>query len=315
MKTTRNMLGDEHRSIFARDGFCTLSAISPADEVEIIRAELMSLFERKAGINEGALTDLVSPDGAPGNSPQILNPSNYSAVLRKTRHREACFAIAREILGPDAKIAFEQALYKPAESGASTPWHQDDAFTADADADVDQITIWMPLQDVDEQNACMRYIPGSQQWPILEHHSLGNDPRVQALECNLPDDAPQPASVPLKAGDCVIHGSRTLHSATANKSGRSRLAYALAFDGPPRRRDGPEIFPWHTHQRTRSRELQRQWLLKGGIFVQTWRKIRQGRFNDPRRFGYKASRWMRKVFRGRAGAGEAPRNETNHPQD
>lgn len=315
MTTTREILGDDQRSVFSSVGFCALPAISLAEEVELIRTELMSLFERKAGVKEGALTDLVSPDGAPGNSPQILNPSNYSAALRRTRHREACFAIAREILGPDAKIAFEQALFKPAGSGAPTPWHQDDAFTADADADVDQITIWMPLQDVDEQNACMRYIPGSQHWPILEHHSLGNDPRVQALECNLPEDAPEAVFVPLKAGECVVHSSRTMHSSTANVSGRPRLAYALAFDGPPRRRSGPEIFPWHVYQRTLSRKLHRQWLMSGGIFVQAWRKIRQGRFNDPRRFGYKVSRLVRKVFRGHWGAGHAPRDGTGHAQD
>jgi ectoine hydroxylase-related dioxygenase (phytanoyl-CoA dioxygenase family) len=315
MKTTRGMLGDDQRLSFARDGFCLLSKISPAAEVDIIRAELMSLFERKAGVKEGALTDLVAPDGAPGNSPQILNPSNYSAVLRKTQHRETCFAIAREILGPDAKIAFEQALFKPPGSGAPTPWHQDDAFTADADADVDQITIWMPLQDVDEQNACMRYIPGSQEWPILDHHSLGHDPRVQALECSLPKDAPPPVSVPLQAGDCVVHGSRTLHSSTANMSERPRLAYALAFDGPPRRRSGPHTFPWHVYQRTLSRRIYMRWLMSGGIFVQAWRKIRQGRFNDPRRFGYKTSRLLRKLFRGRGGGGASANEGPRHVQD
>lgn len=294
-----------HRD-FERDGFFSLPRIAAPDEVDLIRREITALFDNRVGFNEGALTDLVATDGQPRSSPQILNPSNYSAALRKTKHREVCFAIAREILGPGAKLAFEQALFKPAGYGAPTPWHQDDAFTADADADVDQITIWMPLQDVDEENACMRYIAGSHRGALLEHRALGGDPNVQALECAMPDDLPEPICVPLSAGACVIHGSRTIHGASANTSGRSRLAYALAFDGPPRRREGPGTFPWHASQRTLSRKLHVQWLMSGGIFVQAWRKFRQGRFNDPRRFSYKATKLLRRMFSVTPGKGGPP---------
>lgn len=295
--TEEQFVTEEKREDFVRNGFFCLDRIAGPDDIVLIRGELKRLLSQGAGRAEGALTDLVAADGEPSLSPQIMNPSNYSAALRKTQHRANAFKIARAILGPSAKLAFEQMIYKPPGKGAPTPWHQDDAFTSDSDAEVAQISIWMPLQDVTPESGCMRYIAGSHLGPLYEHRSPNNDGRVNALECDLPEGAPNPTYVPLYAGGAVVHHSRTMHSAGPNISANERMAYILAFDGPPRRREGPMVFSWHLTKKTERNERYRQWLWSGGIFIQAWRKIRDGRFNDPRRFGYKAGRWLRRLFR------------------
>ena len=57
------------------------------------------------------------------------------------------------------------------------------------------------------------------------------------------------------------------------------------------------VFSWHLTKKTERNERYKQWLWSGGFFIQAWRKIRDGRFNDPRRFAYKAGRWVRRLFR------------------
>ncbi len=289
------LVGDAEREDFIRNGFFTRKCIASPEEVALIRSELLGLLSRKAGFKQGALTDLVAPGGEPSVSPQMLNPSNFSAALRRTEHRANCFAIARAILGPDARLAFEHMIYKPPGIGAGTHWHQDDAFTADADAECAQISIWMPLHDVDESNSCMRYIARSHLGPLLPHHSPNNDVTVSGLELDMPEDAPAPTYVPLSAGDCVVHHSRTMHGAGPNHSSKERLAYVLAFDGPPRRREGPVTFPWLSVKQMPRIARHKHWLLKGGLLFEAWRKIRDGRFNDPRRVSYKAGKVWRRM--------------------
>lgn len=293
-----SIVTDEKREDFIQRGFFTLPEIASPDEVPLIKAELMRLMQARAGIAEGALLDLVSPDGEPSVSPAMFNPSNYSALLRRTKHRERCLEVARAILGPDAKQSFEQMIYKPEGVGAATPWHQDDAFINNPDYEIPQISIWMPLQDVNEENGCMRYVAGSHLGPLLMHSTPGGDPDAR-LEAVL-DGTPNATYVPLPAGGAVIHHSRTLHGAGENRSGRERLAYVLAFDGTPKRRETPITHPWHQVGIVAELGLRRRrWLAKGGVFVLAWRKLRNGRISDLRRFGYEVDRIVRRWVSGR----------------
>lgn len=294
MIVTDELVTEVERENFVRDGFFCVQRVSPPSEVAMIRGELMRLLTNKTGVAEGAMTDLVSPDGEPSVAPQMMNPSTFAPALRKTQHRANCMAIARAILGPSAKLAFEQMIYKPAGKGAGTPWHQDDAFTQDAEVEVAQISIWMPLQDVAEENGCMRYVAGSHLGPLFDHRSPNNDPRVHALEAVVDPDTLTPTYVPLPAGACVIHHSRTLHGSAPNFSANERMAYILAFDGPPRRREKPQNFHWHEGRRAERFTKYREWLMRGGVFLLIWRKLREGRFNDPRRIVYKIRTMMRR---------------------
>ncbi|MGO4840561.1 phytanoyl-CoA dioxygenase family protein, partial [Rhizobiaceae sp. 2RAB30] len=135
--------------------------------------------------------------------------------------------IARQLLGPNARLIFEHAMLKPARTGGETAWHQDAAFYARY-TNYRAVTIWMPLQPVNEHNGCMRFIPRSQDGPVKDHRRIGDNPRVHGLEA-INVDSSSAIACPLPAGGATIHGDRTLHHAGSNSSDEPRRAYALVF--------------------------------------------------------------------------------------
>jgi ectoine hydroxylase-related dioxygenase (phytanoyl-CoA dioxygenase family) len=275
----------EQVAFFHEHGYLRLDQISPPDEIEFLRGIYDRLFAEQAGRNQGAQFDMVGLDeeGKPQRSPQIINPVYFAPELEDTIFRTNSLAIARQLLGPEAHWAFEHAILKPPAIGAPTPWHQDEAFRRDHPAGYDEISIWMPLQPVTEENGCLEFLPGTNRGPVLPHASPGGDPRVHALECVGGFDPAAAVACPLPPGGCTIHHCRTLHHAGPNRSTFPRLAYiqgfALPVWGNPRL--SPE-FPWNIEKQTAAQQRKKAWRRRGGVLLEVARKLR-ARWNRLRR--------------------------------
>lgn len=270
---------------FRDDGFLVLPRLCGPDELDRIRAILRGLFEQRAGRDEGNQLDMLSPDraGADAVQPQLVKPGLYAPELMRTPHFGRVQALARQLLGADAQFLFDHSILKPAGKLAATPWHQDEAHSDDPHFHHEQISFWMPLQDVSEQNGCMRYVPGSHRGPLLPHRSPGDDPRIHALEC-LAGSFDESAAVarPVAAGGCILHAGRTLHSALPNRSAADRLAYVLVFRAPPVPRSAPVHFAWLRAKRTASLERGARWRHHGGFAVLLARWLRRTLTSDLR---------------------------------
>jgi hypothetical protein len=270
---------------FRDDGFLVVPEPCDSTELAGIRALLRALLARRAGRDEGNQLDMLGLDHETeeGLQPQLLKPSLYAPVLLRTGHFARARAMACQLLGADARFSFDHAILKPAGKVAATPWHQDEAHGFDPDFRHEQVSIWMPLQDVSEENGCMRYVPGSHRGPLLPHRSPGGDARVHALECEPGSfDASSGAAQPVVAGACILHGGRTLHAALANRSAGDRLAYVLVFRAPPVPRREPARFAWLEGKRTASLERGLRWRHRGGFLVLLARWLRRTLSSDPR---------------------------------
>jgi len=222
---------------FRRDGFLRVDNLTTTDEIEKLKAVYDRLFAEHRGWREGDLFDMVGRDDREKglSLPQMLWPSRYEPYLRQTQlYRSAC-SVAEQLLGPRLENILEHAIMKPAGQGAATPWHQDDAFNRKGSGFVEQISVWMPLQDVDVASGCMQYIRGSNHGPLFDHRSPNNDPRIHGLEVVTRPDLTDCVQVPLPAGSAVIHHSRTLHGAGVNTSRQPRRAYILGYSVQSRR--------------------------------------------------------------------------------
>jgi phytanoyl-CoA hydroxylase len=85
-------------------------------------------------------------------------------------------------------------------------------------------TLWVALDDVDEQNGCLFHLPGSHLRGYRPHYLLGTD----ITDFGPADDA---ARVPicLRAGDVAVHHGATIHWAHANLSTRHRRAVQMVY--------------------------------------------------------------------------------------
>jgi hypothetical protein len=261
---------------FRETGYLVLPRICPPDEVVSLKKIIDRLFAEKIGWEQGAQFDMLSPDdgATPPSSLQIIDPVVFAPELRQTQFRRTALAMARQLLGPDARCSYEHAIYKPPYVGGATPWHQDEAFHDSGPPADAAISIWMPLQDVTDENGCLRFIPGSHLGEILSHRSPNNDPRIHSLECDGAFDAAAAVSCPLAAGGATIHHSRTLHAAGPNTSASARSAYVLTFSAPRQRAAAGGRFAWNQEKRTARLTRREKWRKRGGALGRAWRKLK-----------------------------------------
>ena len=87
------------------------------------------------------------------------------------------------------------------------------------------LTAWIGLDDSNEENGCVQYIPGSHRWDLLPRKVLAKD--MGAVFEVLTDEQRQevlPVPSILKAGQASFHHPLTLHGSFENCSDRQRRA-------------------------------------------------------------------------------------------
>jgi ectoine hydroxylase-related dioxygenase (phytanoyl-CoA dioxygenase family) len=269
-----NLSADQIRE-FQENGFISLPRITSEAEVAKLMTIFQGLFANKAGFEQGSQFDLVgTDDGGPPKLPQILGPSKFAPELLETDYRKNALAIAKQLLGEEASLRFEHAIYKPAGYGAATPWHQDEAHRTDSDLEYDQISIWMPLQEARLENGCMQYVPRSHLGEILPHHSPNHDPRIMGLECSEGFDPATAIACPLPPGGVTIHDGRTLHYAGPNRSEMPRYAWILAFASAMRPAEQKQDNYWNRKKQTAAQARRKEWENRGGFLGKTSRRVR-----------------------------------------
>lgn len=238
---------DEDVRRFRADGFISVPRITTDEEVAWLGEIYDTLFAERRGGFPGGFFDLARPYDTPGEDdlPQALFPERAVPELRDTVYvRNARSVIARLLGVGEAELdGWGHMILKPARHGHETPWHQDEAYW-EPHLTYEAVGAWMPLDDVDEENGCMMFVPGSHRSDVLAHRHISNDPAVHGLELDVAVDTSTAVAVPLRAGGATFHHPRTLHATGANRSERRRRAYANEFQTEPRPAATRADRPW-----------------------------------------------------------------------
>jgi phytanoyl-CoA hydroxylase len=221
------VLSDEHVRHYWELGWVIVASVFSTSEVESIAC----LADR---IGQAELSDdptsRVTVDRSPTGrlAPRKIDwafpkhPAFRSFVLDE-RLRE----ILTSIIGRPVYLVRDQVFLKPAVFGSAKPWHQDQAHLQVDPLD-HAIGAWIALDDVTEDNGCLRYISGShrgQQFdhtpmPGAQHHAILDPAQFAAV------DRSRKACAVLAAGGVVLHHPLTLHSSRPNMSPQPRRAYS-----------------------------------------------------------------------------------------
>ncbi len=238
-------------AFFHENGFLAIGSITTPEELARLREIYDRLFSQRAGRESGDQFDLAGADeeGKAASLPQILSPSRYAPELLQSQYYSNARHIAAQLLGAGASFQGEHAIFKPARTGAPTPWHQDEAYW-NPGLQYNALSVWMPLQEATLENGCLQFVPGSHRWEIVEHRSIGGDVRVHGLETVEPVDSSQAVPCPLPPGGATFHLNRTLHYAGPNRSEIPRRAYILGFGLPPQPRGDQRAFAWNDKKQT-----------------------------------------------------------------
>jgi ectoine hydroxylase-related dioxygenase (phytanoyl-CoA dioxygenase family) len=226
-----SFLSDEQRATFDADGFCIVKGAMRRHTLRQVEHEIDRLERdrndwlrdqpwRRSWISEADVVDFA---------PSLVAKS---PLLRQFSVGHPMIDVCRELVGPDVRLYFDQAVYKrPDTSNRTLPLHQDNGYNFKRPEAY--ITIWIPFQDVTPANGCLRVVPGIHRIGTLHHHFTKDG----FLTCDIaPNEA---VAVPVRAGDLVVLSSLAPHATAGNSSRQVRKAYLLSYvaDGT-RLRDG-----------------------------------------------------------------------------
>ena len=253
MKLTTNQIRSFHNSGF----LAVTDPVLDDPEIERLRTLYDSMFAERAGRADASQFDLAGADeyDQPAVISQILHPHRYCPALRGD-YVDIIHHVAQQLLGSGTTTDVFHAILKPAWRGAPTSWHQDEAYWM-PDKLYRSISIWMPLQEVNEKNGCLWFNNGSHEWEVLEHRSIGNNPTIHRLELVDESVVRDAVACPLPAGGFTIHRNRTAHYAGPNVMGTPRRALVLSSTLPPRPYPAPRRFRWNEQRNTRRKEHSR----------------------------------------------------------
>ena len=149
------------------------------------------------------------------------DPFFYNMIFGSRFEKLASILLEDQVVGKNI-----QYFNKPPKIGQETPPHQDGYYFMLEPNEA--VTMWMALEDVDEENGCVRYVPGSHKLGMRSHGNTGTLGFSQGITDFGPDDIQKEVFFPTKAGDLLVHHSLTIHRADGNNS-ESRSRKAMGF--------------------------------------------------------------------------------------
>ena len=121
---------------------------------------------------------------------------------------------------PEVELAFVQWFDKPPRVGSPTPPHQDNIF--DPFDPPEALTFWVALDEVDEENACLRYVRGSHLGSLREHVDSPSSGFSKLVKDYTDEDRANEVAILLQPGDIAVHHFMTIHRTDPNRSDRHR---------------------------------------------------------------------------------------------
>ncbi|MGH8996679.1 MAG: phytanoyl-CoA dioxygenase family protein [Acidimicrobiales bacterium] len=205
---------------FDEDGYFVVDDLLSPDELRRTVQEI-DAFEAQS---EGFLRSQpdqrlrIAEAGAITFSTHLVARSDW---LRLLSFHPRILEIVGAVVGPDARLYWDQAVYKKPEKPRRFPWHQDNGYTfVEPQA---YLTIWIALTDATRENGCPQVASGLHRLGTLRHTYV--DPL--GFECFSEFSDPAVAEVP--AGGAVVFSSLTPHLTGPNTTGSVRKAYILQF--------------------------------------------------------------------------------------
>jgi ectoine hydroxylase-related dioxygenase (phytanoyl-CoA dioxygenase family) len=126
------------------------------------------------------------------------------------------------LVGPDARLYWEQGVAKPPGARTELPWHQDNGYTP---IEPEQyLTCWLALDDADVDNGCLWVLPRTHRSGTKKHHDGGSGPFRVGY-----GGSEDGLAVPVTRGSVLVFSSLLMHRSGPNTSGRPRRAWILQF--------------------------------------------------------------------------------------
>ena len=212
--TSPAVFSPEQIEAFNREGFLKSIRIFSAAEIGQIRTYFDKLLEQ-AIAGGGDSYSISTAHLSHGRVYDILTD-------------ERIVSRVSDLLGENVIAWGSHFFCKLPNDGKRVAWHQDASYWPLSPSKT--VTVWLAVDDADVENACMRFLAGSQVYGHLTYRPSTPDEH-NVLDQTV-EDAEQygtAVDVELAAGEVSIHTDLLLHGSEANTSTRRRCGLTLRY--------------------------------------------------------------------------------------
>jgi len=165
-------------------------------------------------------------------------------------HPKILRALETCLTTPELILFFSSAFVKQPHDAKRVDWHQDNTYWP-AISGTDVVTVWVALDDVDEENSCMNVVPRSHEGyrelemlPVEEEAGAMLGRRVEIT------DQMSASAVPLvlRTGQFSIHDSHLVHGSAPNHSARRRAGYTIRYGNAQTTRVDLKLHKYGDHE-------------------------------------------------------------------
>jgi ectoine hydroxylase-related dioxygenase (phytanoyl-CoA dioxygenase family) len=205
---------------FDRDGYVVVPELIDAEALAELTADLDAMDDEVDAFLKGMPDERFSIAES-GALTVSLHPVTRSEAARRVSRHPAILDLCADLIGPDVRLYWDQAVYKKTEKPRRVPWHQDNGYTyVEPQA---YLTVWLALTDATLENGCPWIAPGRHRLGTISHRYV--DPLGH--ECLT--DVPDAVAAPVRAGGAVVFSSLTPHLTGPNTTDGTRKAYILQY--------------------------------------------------------------------------------------
>lgn len=222
-------LTEQQVNFYRNNGFLQVNDILTMDELD----ELTVLTDEINSEIEKQLPPMAERNAYQKVFLQVVNVWRRDERFRKFTMHPTLAEVAKRLIGCEkVRLWHDHLMTKlPGPDGKATDWHQD--FPYWPMKEPGPMSIWIPMQDVDWENGCMHFVPGSHAWDIHETILLDADgEEKQDIFSKVANKAPeeiQRVYVPLKKGSVTYHNGLTFHFAGKNLSDKPRRVLSIIY--------------------------------------------------------------------------------------
>ena len=154
----------------------------------------------------------------------LENDTYFDAFRQCSDWRDLAATLLEEEVVPKQPQWFN----KPPGTEHPTPPHQDNYYFCLTPNT--SITLWLALDPIDQENGCLRYLPGSHRHGIQEHGASRVLGFSQGIEHYGAKEIAREVEICCQPGDLLAHHGETIHRADPNRSrDRHRRAFAVVY--------------------------------------------------------------------------------------
>jgi len=221
-------LSEEQLSFYRREGYLAGIRLLSEQQVDTLREELLGLFDPQHPGND-LFHEYHTNESSDPNTVlfHALGAWRIMPGFHDILWNPAFMLPASQLVGGPLRFWHDQLFCKPPRHGGVVAWHQDYSYWTRTEP-MTHLTCFIALDDTDEANGCLHYVPGSHRWPLLPITGLAGG--MDAIQTVLTDEQKatfKPVPIKLPKGCASFHHPLLVHGSYANNTDRPRRACVI----------------------------------------------------------------------------------------